>query len=124
MTPTNYPTDLTDAQWEKLLPYLPEPSPLGRPLKWEMRSIINAIFYIESGCQRSIATMTVYSHFRKWKALGTWFMIHQALHEQTRCDIGKAPSPTVAIIDSSQNDRTGNSRGFDAHKKVKGRKRQ
>ena len=48
----SYPTDLTDAQWENLLPYLPEPSPVGRPLKWEMRSIINAIFYIvKSGCQ-------------------------------------------------------------------------
>ena len=42
----SYPTDLTDAQWENLLPYLPKPSPVGRPLKWEMRSIINAIFYI------------------------------------------------------------------------------
>ena len=42
----SYPTDLTDAQWEKLLPYLPKPSPVGRPLKWEMRSIINAMFYI------------------------------------------------------------------------------
>ena len=40
----SYPTDLTDAQWENLLPYLPKPSPVGRPLKWEMRSIINAIF--------------------------------------------------------------------------------
>ena len=48
MTSTKYPTDLTDAQWDKL----PEPSPIGRPLKWEMRSIINAIFYIvKSGCQ-------------------------------------------------------------------------
>ena len=37
MTSTHYPTDLTDAQWENLLPYLPEPSSLGRPLKWEMR---------------------------------------------------------------------------------------
>ena len=52
-------------------------------------------------------------------------MIHQALHEQTRCDIGKAPSPTVAIIDSQSVKTTelATSRGFDAHKKVKGRKR-
>ena len=52
-------------------------------------------------------------------------MIHQALHNQTRCDIGKAPSPTVAIIDSQSVKTTelANSRGFDAHKKVKGRKR-
>ena len=52
-------------------------------------------------------------------------MIHQALHEQTRCDIGKTPSPSVAIIDSQSVKTTelANSRGFDAHKKVKGRKR-
>ena len=37
---------------------------------------------------------------QKVETLGTWVMIHQALHEQIRCDIGKAPSPTVAIIDS------------------------
>ena len=68
---------------------------------------------------------TVYSHFRKWKTDGTWLMIHQSLHEQTRCDIGKAPSPTVAIIDSQSVKTTelAESRGFDAHKKVKGRKR-
>ena len=48
-------------------------------------------------------------------------MIHQALHEQIRCDIGKAPSPTVAIIDSQSTTELANS--FDAHKKVKGRKR-
>ena len=49
-------------------------------------------------------------------------MIHQALHEQTRCDIGKAPSPTVAIIDSQSVKTTElANKGFDAHKKVKGR---
>ena len=52
-------------------------------------------------------------------------MIHQVLHNQTRCDIGKAPSPIVAIIDSQSVKTTelADSRGFDAHKKVKGRKR-
>ena len=56
MTSTKYPTDLTDAQWDKLLPYLPEPSPIGRPLKWEMRSIINAIFYIvKSECHPDLS---------------------------------------------------------------------
>ena len=52
-------------------------------------------------------------------------MIHQALHNQTRRDVGKVPSPTVAIIDSQSVKTTelATSRGFDAHKKVKGRKR-
>ena len=132
MTTTKYPTDLSDAQWDNLLPYLPKPSPIGRPLKWEMRSIINAIFYIvKSGCKWRMLPhqmppwQTVYSYFRKWQTLGTWVMIHQALHEQTRSDIGKTPSPTVAIIDSQSVKTTelADSRGFDVHKKVKGRKR-
>ena len=98
MTSTKYPTDLTDAQWDKLLPYLPEPSPIGRPLK--LRSIINAIFYIvKSGCQWRMLPhqmppwQTVYSHFRKWKTLGTWVMIHQALHEQIVVILAKPPHP-------------------------------
>ena len=122
MTTTKYPTDLSDAQWDKLLPYLPKPSPIGRPLKWEMRSIINAIFYIvKSGCQWRMLPHQV----PPWQTLGTWVMIHQALHEQTRSDIGKTPSPTVAIIDSQSVKTTelADSRGFDAHKRVKGRKR-
>ena len=52
MNRTSYPSDLTDAQWEKLSSFLPTPHPLGRPLKWEMCLIINAIFYVvKSGCQ-------------------------------------------------------------------------
>ena len=52
MNRTSYPSDLTDAQWEKLSPFLPTPHPLGRPLKWEMCLIINAIVYVvKSGCQ-------------------------------------------------------------------------
>lgn len=46
MNHKSYPSDLTDAQWENLLPYLPTPQQRGRPLKWELRLIINAILYI------------------------------------------------------------------------------
>ena len=68
---------------------------------------------------------TVYYHFRKWEADNTWLLIHQALHEQSRCDGGKEPSPTAAIIDSQSIKTTelAATRGFDGHKKVKGRKR-
>ena len=79
MTSTKYPTDLTDAQWDKLLPYLPEPSSIGRPLKWEMRSIINAIFYIVKTVASLIKCHRGKQSIPTWKTLGT--MIHQALHE-------------------------------------------
>ena len=97
-----------------------------------MRLIINAIFYaVKSGCQWRMLPhdmppwQTVYYHFRKWKADDTWLLIHQALHEQTRRDGGKEPSPTAAIIDSQSVKTTelAATRGFDGHKRVKGRKR-
>ena len=128
----SYPSDLTDAQCKKLSSFLPTPQPLCRPLKWEMCLIINAIFYVvKSGCQWRMLPhdmppwQTVYYHFRKWKAEDTWLLIHQSLHEQTRRDGGKEPSPTVAIIDSQSVKTTelATTRGFDGHKKVKGRKR-
>ena len=107
MNRKRYPSDLTDAQWQKLSSFLPASQPLGRPLKWEMCLIINAIFYVvKSGCQWRMLPhdmppwQTVYYHFRKWKADDTWFLIHQSLHEQTCRDGGKQPSPTAAIIDS------------------------
>ena len=51
MNRKRYPIDLTDVQCQKLFPSLPTPQPLDRPLKWEMRLIVNAIFYVvKSGC--------------------------------------------------------------------------
>ena len=52
MNRKSYPSDLTDAQWEKLSSFLPTSQPLGRPLKWEICLIINAIFHVvKSGRQ-------------------------------------------------------------------------
>ena len=74
---------------------------------------------------RYATVATVYYHFRKWQADNTWLLSHQALHEQTRYDCGKEPSPTAAIIDSQSVKTTelAATRGFDGHKRVKGRKR-
>ena len=92
MNRKSYPSDLTDAQWQKLSSFLPAPQPLGKPLKWEMYLVINAIFYlVKSGCQWRMLPhdmppwQTVYYHFSKWQADNTWLLIHQALREQTRC---------------------------------------
>ena len=132
MNSKNYPSDLTDKQWRALSPYLPPPQKRGRPPKWEMRQIINAIFYfVKTGCPWRMLPadmppwQTVYNYFAKWQANGTWIVIHQARNEQIRCDMNKSPSPSVALIDSQSVKTTelAVSRGFDGHKKIKGRKR-
>ena len=80
---------------------------------------------VANATPRYATVANVYYHFRKWKADDTCLLIHQAFREQTRCDDGKQPSPTAAIIDSQSVKTTelAATRGFDGHKKVKGRKR-
>jgi len=37
------PSDLTDAEWALVEPFLPPASPFGRPRKWPMRRIVDAM---------------------------------------------------------------------------------
>ena len=46
-----YASDLTDAEWVLIEPFIPVPSPIGRPRTTELRSVMDAILYIAStGC--------------------------------------------------------------------------
>lgn len=127
----SYPTDLTDEKWNILKEILPQPQVLGRPPK-DRRTIVNAMLYlIYSGCQWRMLPReygpwaTVYSCFRRWRLLGVWQQIHDYLVVLIRCEAGRAGTPSVGIVDSQSvksADHPG-SRGFDAGKKIKGRKR-
>ena len=71
--------------------------------------------------------MTVYDMFRRWVAAGAWHHIHDALRDLVRVFEGRDPLPTAAIIDS-QSVRAADtvptsSRGYDAGKRINGRKR-
>jgi len=128
---TQYPSDVTDRQWQLIRQLLPPRSRRGRrPI--DRRRIVNAIFYVvRTGCQWRMLPKdfpnwsTVYGIFWQWRNDGTWQRVHGALRAKARKAAGKKSTPTVAIVDS-QSVRTaegGEERGYDAGKKITGRKR-
>jgi len=102
-----YPTDLTDAQWAILEPYVPAPKPGGRPAKHPRREIVNAMLYVLRGgiAWRLLPHefppwQTVYEYFRLWRLDGTWERLNTALRERVRVTVGREPTPSAAILDS------------------------
>lgn len=134
-----YPTSsITDAQWAVIEPLLPPPGNTtgrgGRPIKHPRRLTLDAIFYLVRGgiAWRQLPAgfppaTTVYDVFRGWVADGTWIRIHDALRDQVRLAAGRNPLPAAAVIDSQSvrgaDTVPGRSRGYDAGKKINGRKR-
>lgn len=128
-----YPSDLTDAQWELLAPLIPEPSPNATIETIPRREIAGGILYLlRTGCSwRQMPHdlphgKTVYHSFRQWRLDGTWQKALDTLRPQVRRAMGREEEPSAAILDS-QSIKTssvrGSERGFDAGKKIWGRKR-
>lgn len=128
-----YPSDLSEAQWERLSPLLPQPGPEDRPLEHSRREIINAIFYVlRTGCAwRQLPHdlppwQTVSWYLRRWQKDGTWERVSSTLRQQVRVQMGREAEPSAVIIDSQSIKSSpvrGTDRGYDAYKKIRGRKR-
>ena len=124
-------TSLTDAQWAFLKRLLPKRRKRGRP-PTDRRRILDALFYVvKGGIQWRLLPAcfppwkTVYHVFRLWSRDHTWEALNARLRAHVRTAGGKRARPTAAILDSQsvKSDPHGGAVGYDAAKKIKGRKR-
>lgn len=128
----NYPTDLTDSQWEHIKELLPTAKRHRRPRQLEMRQVVNAILYVVvGGIQWRMLPkdfpkwQSVYYYFRLWRRCREWQHLHDTLRAEVRRASGRHKHPTAGCLDSQSVKTTQISgvRGFDAAKNIKGRKR-
>ncbi|MFM9499492.1 IS5 family transposase [Streptomyces galilaeus] len=133
-----YPSDTTDAEWALLEPLLPTPAwqteTGGAPEKHPRREIVDAIRYVvDTGCKwRALPSdyppwRTVWGFMARWTAAGVVGQIRDDLRGRIRRDLGKGPRAVATVIDSQSvkaAETVGkDSRGYDAAKRINGRKR-
>ena len=131
---TTSDTDLTDAQWALIAPFVPPPDTSGAPRTTNMRHAVNVMLYrLKTGCQWKmipkdfgIPWKTVSNGHENFARLGTWERVQGALAAKARVADGRDPNPSLPSIDSQtvKSAETASDTGFDPGKKRKGRKRQ
>ena len=128
----SYNTDLTDRQWEMVERELPAAPEGGRGRTVDLREVVNAVLYrLRTGCSWEMLPhdfppkSTVYEYHSRWIKDGTWERLHNALRVAVRKQDGREATASAAIIDSqsAKTTETRGERGYDAGKKIKGRKR-
>src|ERR1700739_3371900 len=126
-----YPSDLMDEEWERIAPLMPKPGRRGRPREGDFREVINAVCYL---VRSGVGWRMLPIHFGPWQTVYSWFrelarrFLFQTIHDVAlmvdRERAGREASPSAAVIDSqSVKAPHAQTRGYDAGKKIVGRKR-
>lgn len=127
-----YTSDLRDGEWAIIEPLLPAPRRLGRRRTTDPREVVDAMLYLLSGgvAWRDLPKdfpprSTVQGYFYSWRDNGVWQRVMAALVDRVRLALGRKAVATVGVIDSQSvpTTQSGGPRGFDAGKRIKGRKR-
>jgi putative transposase len=127
-----YPSDLSEEEWQLIIPHLPANSLIGRPRQYQWRNIINGICYVlRTGCQwryvpkEYASWQAVYRGFAKLGGQDFFHQLNDWLTVEVRLEAGREAAASAGVIDAqtSKSSPTASFHGYDAGKKTKGSKR-